>query len=696
LARMRVSNKNVNTLERSSRDGAAVAAGPSFLNNTDLRLLLFGGKGGVGKTTCASATALHYARHQPERSFLLVSTDPAHSLSDSLAGSSLPGNLQTLEIDAQGCLSDFKNKHNAKLREIASRGTFLDDEDISQFMDLSLPGLDELMAFLEITQLAEDQKHHCIVVDTAPTGHTLRLLAMPELIEKWLDALDALLAKHRYMKHLFAGSYQRDALDEFLLDLSNSVTGMRRLLTDSARCCFVPVLLAEALSIYETRLLLDELERLEITVCDIVVNRLYPESRCPQCSDRHARQTINMRNGYAGLAGYVLSAVPMYPKEVRGADALHTFWENTLVLANPLPSVSIPQTNRQPEVLKPAKLPAVDTKLLLFAGKGGVGKTTMACATAIRMAQALNGRQVLLFSTDPAHSLSACLDTPIGATPTRLSPSLTAMEIDAQSEFETLKDEYAQELEEFLDDISSNFDLAFDRDVMERIMDLSPPGIDEVMALTSVMDFLSQDQFQFIILDSAPTGHLVRLLETPELIDQWLKVFFNLLLKYKHIFRLPKVSQRMVQMSKALKLLQRLLKGSQSSALFGVTILTEMAFEETKDLIAACQRMHIYVPLLFLNLATPPSRCPLCSAVHQREKAIMQKYKQAFADQHQTLVYQQGEPRGLEALGQLGETLYKHYTIDDGLWIQSKMRWKRASRSLYVRPSIASSTKERW
>jgi len=653
-----VSNKNVNTLERPSHGGAAVAAAPSFLNDGDLQLLLFGGKGGVGKTTCAAATALHYARHQPERSFLIVSTDPAHSLSDSLEDSSLPDNLQTLEIDAQGCLADFKNKHNAKLREIASRGTFLDNEDISRFMDLSLPGLDELMAFLEITQWVEGRKYHCIVVDTAPTGHTLRLLAMPKLIQEWLDALDALLATHRYMLRLFAGSYQRDALDDFLLDLSNSVTGMRRLLTDSAHCRFVPVLLAEALSIHETRLLLNELERRQITVCDIVVNRLYPESACPQCSDRYARQIVNIGKGYAGLAGYVLSAVPMYPQEIRGQEALQMFWENAFVLPNPLPSVSIPQTTRQPEVIRPAKLPALDTKLLLFAGKGGVGKTTMACATAIRMARALNGKEVLLFSTDPAQSLSACLDTPIGATPTSLSPGLTAVEIDAQSEFETLKDQYAQELERFLSDISSSLDLTFDRDVMERVMDLSPPGIDEVMALVKAMEFLAQQKSHLLILDSAPTGHLVRLLETPELIDQWLKAFFNLFLKYKRIFRLPKISQRMVQMSKALKLLQELLKSDESSALFSLTVLTEMAFLETQDLVAACQRMHIHIPVLFLNLAAPPSECPLCSAVRRRENEIMQEYKRAFPDQHQTLVYQQGEPRGLEALGQLGEALY--------------------------------------
>ena len=657
-SKMSLKSKIINKIEPGPHNGERKGYQPFFLRNHDLRFLLFGGKGGVGKTTCATATAIHFARNRPAQTFLLVSTDPAHSLTDSLADFPLPANLEINEFDAQACLAEFKNKNQVKLREIASRGTFLDDEDISRFMDLSLPGLDELMAFLEIAGWVEAEKYDRIVVDTAPTGHTLRLLAMPQLIQKWLDALDALLAKHRYMKKLFAGSYKRDELDEFLLGLSASVGQMKALLKDSVRCLFVPVLLAETLSIHETLVLLEELQQLKIPVKDVIINRLYADSTCPLCSERHRRQIIDIGKGYAKLAGYALAGVPMYPQEVRGTKTLNLFWEGAFSLLNPLSAVSYPDTNLRPEVKSPADLPALDTKLLLFAGKGGVGKTTLACATAIRMAHALDGKEVLLFSTDPAHSLSACLDTPIGPEPTRLIPGLTAMEIDAQAAFEDFKNQYAAELEKFLSDISANLDLTFDRDVMERVLDLSPPGIDEIMALTSVLEFLAQGRYHFFILDSAPTGHLIRLLETPELIDQWLKVFFNLFLKYKRIFRLPKVSQRMVQMSKDLKLLNSLLNRNGPSALFGVTILTEMAFDETKDLAEACRRMDVRMPVLFLNLATPESRCPLCASIHQRETGIMQKLEQAFPDKHQTLVYGRGEPRGLERLGELGKALY--------------------------------------
>src|SRR5262245_23440899 len=102
-------------------------AAPFFLTSSGAQLLLFGGKGGVGKTTCATATALHLARAAPDRSFLLVSTDPAHSLADSLANAVAPPNLTVLELDPQQALAAFKAEHGWKLQEIARRGTFLDD-----------------------------------------------------------------------------------------------------------------------------------------------------------------------------------------------------------------------------------------------------------------------------------------------------------------------------------------------------------------------------------------------------------------------------------------------------------------------------------------------------------------------------------------------------------------------------------------
>jgi len=174
-------------------------AAPDFLLDAELRLLFFGGKGGVGKTTCASACALQLAHSHPERLYVLVSTDPAHSLLDCFSGALPPANLTLREIDPQACLLRFKALHEDHLRTIALRGTFLDASDIGQLVDLSMPGMDEMMALLEIVAWVKEDRYACIVVDTAPAGHTLRMLELPAMMVQWIAALDAMLAKHRYL-----------------------------------------------------------------------------------------------------------------------------------------------------------------------------------------------------------------------------------------------------------------------------------------------------------------------------------------------------------------------------------------------------------------------------------------------------------------------------------------------------------------
>jgi len=166
---------------------------PEFLQQTSLKLILFGGKGGVGKTTCAAAAALALSRQFPDEKFLLISMDPAHSLNDVLAGSSAPSNLDVEEIDARRCLAEFKKANACHLARIVRDGTFLDDQDTGQLMDLSMPGLDEIMAFNEIARMVEQSAYRCIVADTAPTGHTLRFLELPRVLHDWVGVLDAMV-----------------------------------------------------------------------------------------------------------------------------------------------------------------------------------------------------------------------------------------------------------------------------------------------------------------------------------------------------------------------------------------------------------------------------------------------------------------------------------------------------------------------
>ena len=222
-----------------------------------------------------------------------------------------------------------------------------------------------------------------------------------------------------------------------------------------------------------------------------------------------------------------------------------------------------------------------------------------------------------------------------------------------------MKKQYARDVQRFLESLSCNFDLTFDREVLERILDLSPPGLDEVMGLTRVVALLASGRYDVLVLDSAATGHLIRLLELPAIVDQWLKAFFDLFLKYPQIFRLAKFSQELVSMSKNLKRFRQLLTDPACSALYMVSIPTDMAFEETRDLLAACLRLGVSVPGLFLNLVTPPSDCVCCSALYRRESRVRKKFQHLLREREMTVVYRWGEIQGLSRLAELGQALYQ-------------------------------------
>jgi arsenite-transporting ATPase len=633
---------------------------PSFFDKQGLQLLLFGGKGGVGKTTCATSAALRMSALAPNRSLLLVSTDPAHSVRDSLAGHVPAGNLQVLELDAQQYLAAFHERNGPVLREIAAAGTFLDDEDINRFLNLSLPGLDELMAFLEISSWVETRRYDCIVVDTAPAGHTLRLLAMPELIRRWIGMLEALLAKRRYMRRVFSRDRSPDRLDRFVTKWKCSLHQMDTLLRDPARSQFVPVTIAEPLGVHVTLSLCKDLATRKIPVSDLIVNRLHFESDCLACATAGSVERFQIQQLLAGMeiAGSPWG-IELFAEEVRGLERLSAFWEH----ARPIPRTPVraarPGRLYEPAVLDPADHPSPEMRFVLFAGKGGVGKTTLSCVTAVRLAREFPDKRILLFSTDPAHSLSACLQAEIGPRPTVLFPGLTAMEIDAQAEFGKLKARYAEDLERFLASVSRAFDLTFDRVVLEKMLDTAPPGLDEIMALTRIMEFLSRNSYDLFVLDCAPTGHLIRLLELPELINQWLKAFFSLFLKYERILRLPGFVEELVGISRNLKKLQELLRNPAASVLYAVSIPTGMALEETRDLVDACGRLGIAVPLLFLNLMTPPGDCRLCASLRRGELLVAESFRQTFPEMQQTLVYRQPEIAGLARLEEFGRSLYQ-------------------------------------
>lgn len=644
----------------------ALPALPGFLAEEGLRLLLFGGKGGVGKTTCASAAALHLASKHPSRSYLLVSTDPAHSLLDCVAGGAVPQNLTLREIDPLASLARFRARHHQHLRTIVLRGTFFDEADITQLLDLSVPGLDEIMALLEIVAWVKDEQYACIVVDTAPAGHTLRLLELPELLRKWLGVLDLMYAKHRFIAKLFSKTktYTKDAADRYLEETATDLTELWTLLRSPTSCRFVPVLLAEALSMHITRQMVANLASLGIAVREMVVNRLLlhqPLEDCPVCSARIATQTAAIADIARTFPSHELWGLPLFLQEARGTERLGTLCAHLRPLAAPPPAVpAAREPGARAAVENPACAPAAELRLLLFAGKGGVGKTTLACATALWLAERWPGKKILLFSIDAAHSLSPCLQQAIGANEVPVTRGLCAIELDVKAEYARFKQHYADEVAEIFEGLSaqaSGIQVEFDQEVMERLLDTAPPGLDEMIAITRIVGLLEEGRYDLFILDTAPTGHLLRFLGMPELLQAWLRTFFNVLLKYRKVVRLPKVTAAMVDLSKKIKGLRRILADPTQAMLMAVSIPTAMAYEETVDLVAACERLHVALGGLFVNMVTPENACPTCTALRRGEIEWLEGYRVQFPSHALTTVYRQGSV-ARETLHALGQAMY--------------------------------------
>ena len=613
---------------------------PSFLGDESLKLLLFSGKGGVGKTTVAAATGLYRADQEPERKVLVVSTDPAHSLSDSfdqpigdeirpIAG--MP-NLLALEMDAGRRLEDFKRQHGDVLKIIADRGTYFDQEDIADFFDLSLPGLDELMAVIEVADIVREGQYDLVILDTAPTGHTLRLLALPQLMEDWIRVLDLMLGKHRYMATVIGRRrYRPDETDAFLEHMSADLGRPRALLSDANATEFVPVTIPEAMSIEETARLLDALEGFGLCVRTVVVNRVVTRRECPFCEARRRGQERHLEEIEHRFSAWDLVLVPLLPREVRGQAALKVYaqamlgketkeWDDGEIGSAPSP--------RHPITRSHSFLGNGGLRLLLLGGKGGVGKTTVAAATAIHLAGGDEGKKTLIFSTDPAHSLSDSLGQEIGnrLTPVAGVEGLFALEMEAAEFVEELKQDYVAEVDEVFDAfLGGSFDAPFDRPVMEELISLTPPGLDELMALMKIMEFMEEEEFDCYILDLAPTGHALRFLEMPGLVRQWFIVFFRLLLKYQGVVRLTRVAALLRERSKQLRQVQQLLTDAERCQFIAVTIPEAMAVLETGRLLHRLADLSIACRWVVVNMVVPPTECAFCATMRDEQQQHLEE-----------------------------------------------------------------------
>jgi len=300
------------------------------LKDASLKLILFGGKGGVGKTTCASAAALYLAE---DFKTLIFSTDPAHSLADSLEQKlddkprEVKGvkNLSALEVNAEKALWKFKTEHQDEIKKIVETGTNLDAEDVDSVFALPIPGMDEVMGFKTMIDLIDQAEFDKYIVDTAPTGHALRLLTSPKLLDDWVKVMAKMRWKYRYMVETFAGKYEPDKGDDFLLSMKKTVKKIEELLRDQNRCEFIAVTIPEDMAVLETARLISNLGKYGIKVRQLVINNVLELDGCRFCKEKRQEQNKYINQIKDRMNGLIRTVVPSCPHEVKGLKTLADF-----------------------------------------------------------------------------------------------------------------------------------------------------------------------------------------------------------------------------------------------------------------------------------------------------------------------------------------------------------------------------------
>lgn len=560
-------------------------------------------------------------------------------------------------------LGRWLGERRETLHEIASRGTYLDDEDVDRFLGLSLPGADELVGLVELARLARESGAGEVVVDTAPTAHTLRLLEMPGLLQRFAAALDALAERHRVLAERFGRGHVPDRADRLIAEIGDEGRELGELLRDPARASFSWVLLPEALSIEETRDALAALDGAGIAVREVIVNRvarIAPPGGCPSCAARRRSEMEAAAEIRRSFGDRSLRFLPAFDKEPRGLPALRRMARALASRGDDLLESPSPATRRsgiRPRLPPPGWLDEIvppGVRLVLFGGKGGVGKTTCAAAAALALAESRPGR-VLLLSTDSAHSLADVLETPLGDDERPVPhapPGLRARELDPAAAFEDWRSRHRNALGGALGALAGKSGEA----VIQRVLEITPPGLDELVSLSTILDaVLEEDGPDVAVVDTAPTGHALRLLEAPELALEWDRTLLSILLKYREAAGLGSLAEGLVKLSRSLKRLLALLRDPARARFVAVTRAAELPRLETVRLLDELRRLAIAVPAVVVN-AMPDCGCP-GGETSRSEVPRLRKGCRGCAIMTAPAVYP--PPRGAEALSGWARTWKK-------------------------------------
>lgn len=477
------------------------------------QFVFFSGKGGVGKTTMACTSAVRSA--DEGKHTLIVTTDPASNLADvfeqeighkitPIAG--VP-NLWAMEIDPDMATDEYKDRALAPMRALFPA-------EIVNVMaeQMNSPCTAEVAAFDRFTDFLDAPDFDVVIFDTAPTGHTLRLLELPA---EWSHMIETASSTNAQTCMGPAAAIQ-DAKAKY----DRALVAMR----DASQTTFIFVLQPEGTPIKETQRATGELAKLGIHTHQIIINGILPSA---EATNPFFAERVKMQEGYLRQIEreFPLPTRRMYllDGEIRGTEGLRIVARMLFDSGNGSGASASFGASAHTQGMAPSSsplatgkwvtsdiltrlLPNGNKRTIFFAGKGGVGKTSVSCVTALWLAR--RGYRTLLLTTDPAAHLGDVLGVPVGDAPAPVdgAPNLWAVKIDAKAAAQVYK-------ARILDDARARGRPPQALAAMAE--ELDSPCTEEMAAFDRFIDFASQENYDVIVFDTAPTGHTLRLLELP-------------------------------------------------------------------------------------------------------------------------------------------------------------------------------------
>lgn len=601
------------------------------------------GKGGVGKTTLSAAFAIQSAVSRPSSRVLLISTDPAHSLGDVLETQlgdspgkvSLPtrGSLAAWEINPARRFRRFLGQHKRELVAAIERASLFTAEEISALLETTLPGLAEIAGLLAIQDAIEGGQYSRIVVDTAPFGHTLRLFDLPQQFLRLLRFLELCVERDRVLAEHFGGVMTKPRAG-FLDEWRARVEESRRSFVASH---LILVTTVETFALNESVRCLRELGKSNpaIEVEAVILNRVVVRpGKCRNCQ-RTGQSLSKARR----LLGKVFRSAKMYLAENPGAPILgakhlqkfaaHVFGGKPLNW-----SVPVPPPKRE-FALGPATWPKLSQPLSFVVGKGGVGKTTISAGlgylTRLRMKA-----PVAICSVDPAPSLDDIFQTAIGDEPKPVlgDPKFCASELDSVALYRDWVAELRTQVEAATsgDYAGVHVDLSYERSIFLQLLEIVPPGLDEVLAIFRIMELQGRPS-QKVIIDMAPTGHALELLRTPERILIWARLLLKSLAAHRKLALAREAAVKIAEFEVGARELSSAMRTLKRVATYSVMLAEPLPDRETERLLGELRKLGLQAETIFVNRVLVRERldnCPRCRRAAQWQNRTLAELSERF------------------------------------------------------------------